>query len=81
MYAEDSPTASTISIGVECGRCVNKLIFFKEGTPCGFYMAMFGFRETYDCGDRFASCKDVLKINEGTMHGSCVEENGCDFWM
>ena len=62
MDAEDGSSTSPVSVGVECCRCVDKFVVFKKGTPCRFYVSMFGFRKANDCGGCFTSCEDVLKI-------------------
>ena len=38
---------------------------------------MLGFRKADDCGGLMLGCENVLKIEEGAMHGSCVKEDGC----
>jgi len=81
VYAEDSPSAPTVGTSIERGRCVDKFVFFKESAPCGFYVSMFGFSKADNCGGGVAGCEDVLKVEEGAMHSSCVKEDGCDGWM
>ena len=41
-------------------------------------MSVLRFCEADDCWGCILSCEDVLEIEEGAMHGSCVKEDGCD---
>ena len=44
-------------------------------------MALLGLSETNDSEGASVSCENILEIEEGAMHSSCVEKNGCDCWV